>query len=51
MRLSCCIVPVAVATLSAQSPVSGPVEWPVYGGGPESMRYSAAIRVGLGLAS
>src|SRR5881397_1013655 len=45
MRLSCCIVPVAVATLSAQSPVSGPVEWPVYGGGPESMRYSSLAQI------
>src|SRR5436309_188186 len=45
MRLSCCIVPVAVATLSAQSPVSGPVEWPVYGGGPESMRYSSLTQI------
>ena len=45
MRLSCCIVPVAVATLSAQSPVSRPVEWPVYGGGPESMRYSSLTQI------
>jgi quinoprotein glucose dehydrogenase len=33
------------ATLHAQVPARHPVEWPVYGGGPESMRYSSLTQI------
>src|SRR5205823_4271599 len=37
------LVLLAGATLSAQAPT--PADWPVYGGGPESMRYSALQQI------
>ena len=36
---------VIAATLHAQVPARHPVEWPVYGGGPESMRYSSLTEI------
>ena len=51
MRLTVWIVPVVVATLSAQPTASGaqafvkPGEWPVYGGDPESRRYSSLTQI------
>ena len=43
MRLPYSLVLLAGATLSAQAPT--PADWPVYGGGPESMRYSALQQI------
>src|SRR5947208_13951141 len=43
MRVEYSLLLLAAATLRAQSPT--PVEWPVYGGGPESMRYSSLQRI------
>ena len=43
MRLHYSLLLLAGATLSAQAPT--PVDWPVYGGGPESMRYSALQQI------
>src|SRR5438093_2000236 len=43
MRLRYSLLLLAAATLSAQSPT--PVEWPVYGGGPESMRYASLQQI------
>lgn len=39
-------LPIAVATLAGQSAAPRrPVEWPVYGGGPESIRYSSLTQI------
>jgi len=43
MRVEYSLLLFAAATLPAQSPT--PVEWPVYGGGPESMRYSSLQQI------
>src|SRR5881296_1803889 len=43
MRVQYFLLLLAAATLRAQSPT--PVEWPVYGGGPESMRYSPLMQI------
>src|SRR2546422_11094668 len=43
MRVQHSLLFLAAATLSAQSPTS--VDWPVYGGGPESMRYSPLTQI------
>src|SRR5207249_1855299 len=43
MRVQHSLLFLAAATLSAQSPTS--VDWPVYGGGPESMRYSPLMQI------
>src|SRR5436189_2647093 len=50
MRLQPAVLCAAVATLAAQSSKSRrtadrPVEWPVYGGGPESIRYSSLTQI------
>jgi quinoprotein glucose dehydrogenase len=45
-RLSFWVLPIAVATLSGQCAAPRrPVEWRVYGGGPESMRYSSLTQI------
>jgi quinoprotein glucose dehydrogenase len=43
MRVHYSLLLLAATTLSAQSPAL--VDWPVYGGGPESMRYSSLQRI------
>ena len=43
MRVQCALLLLIPATLSAQSPTLG--DWPVYGGGPESMRYSSLQQI------
>src|SRR5437867_7398375 len=43
MRVEYSLLLLAAATLRAQSPT--PVEWPAYGGGPESMRYSSLQQI------
>ena len=43
MRDHYCLLLLATTTLSAQSPA--PRDWPVYGGGPESMRYSSLQQI------
>jgi quinoprotein glucose dehydrogenase len=43
MRIQYSLLLLAAATLSAQSSTS--VDWPVYGGGPESMRYSSLRQI------
>jgi glucose dehydrogenase len=45
MRLRHVVLLVAAARLSAQSSKRLPVEWPVYGGGPESIRYSSLTHI------
>ena len=46
MRLALWTLPVAVATLPGQSAAPRPpVEWPVYGGGPENIRYSSLTQI------
>ena len=46
MRLPFWALPIAVATLAGQSAAPRrPVEWPVYGGGPESIRYSSLTQI------
>jgi glucose dehydrogenase len=61
MRLRCVVLLVTAARLSAQSSTPGPdafaaktlpatiqrppLEWPVYGGGPESIRYSSLTQI------
>src|SRR2546427_12146483 len=43
MRVEYSLLLLAAATLRAQSPT--PMEWPVYGGGPESMRHSSLQQI------
>lgn len=47
MHVRYCVPFLLAATLSAQSPTGArhSVEWPVYGGGPESMRYSSLTQI------
>ena len=46
MRLACWALPIALGTLPGQSTAPRrPVEWPVYGGGPESIRYSSLTQI------
>src|SRR3989449_9256999 len=43
MRVESSLLLLAAATLLAESPT--PMEWPVYGGGPESMRHSSLQQI------